>query len=279
MDIHNVLVSRSLSAKASTSDGIPRPDHLSSLEPAHQPIQDRSGEPPPRLVELRKHVTKTDLGMEIGPFHSPICPKREGYNCLSVDILPRDQLLQAYADDLDVIPLLEKVEEVDVLMTSSLLTSMTGYIQGENARVKTTESCLSYLISSHNFEHLPDPICFLDDAAELLTEGGFLTMAIPVGTRCFDCFRPLSTTGQLIDAHRSALVKPSLGAIFDQSANAATYYGGRKIGDRTYDLKQVTVDACGGKIDAPSFDALQFTHEFGHAGGVHSFVSTPIAFC
>jgi len=70
-------------------------------------------------------------------------------------------------------------------------------------------------------------------------------------------------------------MKTTLGAIFDQSASVATHSGGQAIGHRTYDFGQVAVDACGGTIDKSSFDALQFTHEFGHSGGIHSFVFDP----
>ncbi len=266
-DFHRVLLSRALPAAVDGPDAAPAPEPLPS-----------PGVPPTRLDELRKHVSKSALGMEIGPFHRPICPKREGFNCLTVDILPRDQLLQAYAEDKDVIPFQEHIEEVDVLLSSGLFASVAAYTQGQEARVQKAEGSLSYLISSHNFEHLPDPIAFLDDAATLLADGGFLTMAISVGSRCFDCFRPLSTTGQLIDAHTSGRVKTTLGAIFDQSASAATHSGGQTIGDRNYDVAQVAVDACGGMIDESSFGALQFTHEFGHSGGIHSFVFNPYSF-
>jgi hypothetical protein len=216
--------------------------------------------------------------MEIGPFQRPTCPKREGFNCLTVDILPRDQLLEAYADDQNVIPFQDRIEEVDVLLFSGLLASVAAYTQSQDARVKRAEGSLAYLITSHNFEHLPDPIAFLNDAATLLADGAFLSMAIPIGSRCFDCFRPLSTTGQLIDAHTSGRMKTTLGAIFDQSASAATHSGGQAIGHRTYDFGQVAVDACGGTIDETSFGALQFTHEFGHSGGIHSFVFNPYSF-
>ena len=266
-DIHRVLLSSALPAPVGGTEAAPAPEPL--------PLP---GDPPTRLDELRKHVSKSALGMEIGPFHRPICPKREGFNCLTVDILPRDQLLQAYAEDKDVIPFQEHIEEVDVLLFSGLLASVAAYAQGQEARLQSAEGSLSYLISSHNFEHLPDPIAFLDDASTLLAEGGFLTMAIPVGSRCFDCFRPLSTTGQLIDAHASGRVKTTLGAIFDQSTSAATHSGGQTIGDRNYDIAQVAVDACGGIIDESSFGALQFTHEFGHSGGIHSFVFNPYSF-
>ncbi len=266
-DFHRVFLSRSLPAAVGVCGASPCPELLPSP-------RDLST----RLDELRKHVSKTALGMEIGPFHRPTCPKGEGFNCLTVDILPRDQLLQAYADDQDVISLQDRVEEVDVLLTSDLVASLAAYTQSQDARVERAEGCLAYIISSHNYERLPDPIAFLDDAATLLADGAFLTMAIPIGTRCFDCFRPLSTTGQLIDAHASGRVKPTLGAIFDQSASAATHSGGQTIGYRSYGFEQVVVDACGGTIDISSFDALQFTHEFGHSGGVQSFVFNPYSF-
>jgi len=233
---------------------------------------------PPRLEELRRHVRKEALGLEIGPFHRPVCPKREGYNCLSADLMPRQQLLEAYAGDANVMPRQEAVEEVDVLLTGGLLASMEAYCEAPGARVRQAAGSLDYLLSSHNFEHLPDPISFLNDAAVLLAPGGHLTMAIPVGSRCFDCFRPLSSTGQLLDAHQEGRRKTTLGALFDQSASAATHACGRSIEDRTYDINKVAVSACGGSIDAETFAALQFTQEFGHTGEIHSFVFNPYSF-
>jgi hypothetical protein len=82
----------------------------------------------------------------------------------------------------------------------------------------------------------------------------------------------------LIDAHRAGRTKASLGAIFDQSATAATYSSGKTIGSQFYDVDQVEVAACGGTIDGESFDGLQFTSEFGEAGGIHSFVFNPYSF-
>ncbi len=266
-DLQRVLLSRSRQDADGRRESSPGADPLSS--PADVPT---------RLEELRKHVSMAAIGMEIGPFQRPICPKREGFNCLTADIMPRDQLLQAYSDDQDVITLRENVEEVDVLLSAGLLASVVAYAKSQDARLKSAECCLSYLISSHNFEHLPDPIAFLNDAAMLLEDGGFLTLAIPIGTRCFDCFRPLSTTGQLMNAHLSGRVKTSLGAMFDQSASAATFSGGKAIRCRNFDFDQVAVEACGGTIDADAFNALQFTHEFGHAGGIHNFVFNPYSF-
>jgi len=260
-DLHHLLLGRAAASGAEAS--------LAAAAPARMP---------PRMEELRRHVGKEALGLEIGPLHRPVCPKREGFNCLSADILPREQLLQAYADDPEVMPLKEDVEEVDVLVTEGLLAGMQAYCESLQAQAPQAEGSLTYLISSHNLEHLPDPVAFLDDAAVLLAPGGHLTMAIPVGSRCFDCFRPLSSTGQLIDAHQERRKKPTLGALFDHSASVATDAGGRTIGDRTYNIEQVAVSACGGTIDAEACAMLQFTHEFGHSGGIHSFVFNPYSF-
>jgi hypothetical protein len=260
-DLHHLLLGRVAAPEAEASAATAAPTPV-----------------PPRLEELRRHVGKESLGLEIGPLHRPVCPKREGFNCLSADILSREQLLQAYADDPEVLPLKEDVEKVDVLLPDGLLAGMQAYCESPLAQTPQAAGSLAYLISSHNLEHLPDPIAFLDDAAVLLAPGGHLTMAIPVGSRCFDCFRPLSSTGQLIDAHQERRTKPTLGALFDHSASVATYAGGRTIGDRTYDIEEVAVSACGGTIDAAACATLQFTHEFGHSGGIHSFVFNPYSF-
>ena len=50
------------------------------------------------------------IGLEIGPSHSPILPKAEGYNVETLDHLDRNGLKEKYAlHDVDV----EKIEEVN----------------------------------------------------------------------------------------------------------------------------------------------------------------------
>jgi SAM-dependent methyltransferase len=74
------------------------------------------------------------------------------------------------------------------------------------------------IIASHVIEHLVDPIGFFNSAWRLLKEDRRVALAVPDKRLCFDCLRPVSTTGQLIATWRSKRRLHSLASVFDHSA-------------------------------------------------------------
>lgn len=46
-------------------------------------------------------------------------------------------------------------------------------------------------------------------------------MAIPIASRCFDCWRPLTSTGELFDAYLHRRSQPSPGAVLDHNLQHA----------------------------------------------------------
>jgi SAM-dependent methyltransferase len=146
-----------------------------------------------RREQILKHVDKDKKGLEIGPWFAPLAPKREGYNCLSLDVFDAQTLREKAEQDLNIpkssIPL---IEEVDILGTA---TDLEDAIAARDA-----VGTFDYIISSHNFEHLPNPIKFLRGCEKALKPGAYLSMAVPDKRACFDYFRPISTLGALIEA-------------------------------------------------------------------------------
>lgn len=61
-----------------------------------------------------------------------------------------------------------------------------------------------WIVSSHNFEHLPDPIRFLRDCEGLLKPGSFVGMIIPDKRQCFGRFRPTTNIADLVRAHHNS---------------------------------------------------------------------------
>ncbi len=59
---------------------------------------------------------------------------------------------------------------------------------------------LNWIVSSHNFEHLPNPLSFLQDCGDLLTDDGLLMMVIPDQRFIYDRFHPHTTTAQILRA-------------------------------------------------------------------------------
>ena len=166
-----------------------------------------------RIAEIRGSKLPTQLGLEVGPYFAPIFPKLEGWNVRTMDVFSTEQLRANAAFDPAIPDGGVRIEEVDYIFEGSLYEAVT--LQGK-------DSAFDYIVSSHNFEHQPNPIRFLADASRLLCDDGVLTMAIPIGTKCFDKLRNLSSTGQLLDAYFNNQAHPTPGQIFDSVLNHAT---------------------------------------------------------
>ena len=164
-----------------------------------------------RLNHLRRYHSTHSKILEIGPYFNPIFPKREFKNVYSLDVFSRENLINNAKKDKNVPPeKIKDIEEVDFLWAGSLANSIK--IKGQK---------FGLIVSSHNFEHQPNPIKFLLDSERLLDKDGVLTMAIPIATRCFDVLRPLTTTGNWLDRMRSR--RPTGGVVFDCMRNLAEH--------------------------------------------------------
>ena len=156
-------------------------------------------------------------GIEVAPFFAPLAPKREGYNCLVLDVFDKQVLLACGEDDPNV-PAegLANIEAVDFVGSATEIAELVPLCD---------HGSFDYIVSSHNFEHLPNPIRFLQGCAKVLKTGGILSMAIPDGRACFDCFRPYTTLGEWLTPYRSGAAKPSAVQIFEFQASSARICG------------------------------------------------------
>lgn len=193
-----------------------------------------------RIELLQAGLQKDWLGLEIGPLHNPICAKRDGWKILTMDVLPTSMIKSQYQDDpgVDV----DLIEEVDIIFSGSLFKSLESYGHYCNEDFLDGSNCLDYIVSSHNFEHQPNPIQFLVDCQNALRNNGILSMAIPIGSRCFDCWRPLTTCGEWIDAFYAQREAPSYGNIADSFVNYATLPGKGDITGESYSLEQIELN-------------------------------------
>src|SRR5271156_5510936 len=107
-----------------------------------------------RREQILKHVTKDKKGIEIGPWFRPLAPKREGYNSLSFDVFDMEALRKkAEQDPATPNGSVSLIEEVDILGSATDLEDAVA--------ARGTLGTFDYIISSHNFEHLSNPIKFL----------------------------------------------------------------------------------------------------------------------
>ena len=237
-----------------------------------------------RVQELRKGISKQDIGLEVGPFFRPICPKKEGFQVVTLDVFSREELIEKYAKDPNVYPYFDDIEKVDIVSSKCLLEAVSS--SGIYKLQPSVSKIFDYIITSHHFEHLANPVQFLRDAEKLLKEQGSLTMAIPIHTRCFDLYKPLSSTGKLIDAYINKQTSPSLGTVFNHLTLGAHKKDGLPIGSPNQcnkDLKLIWDELETFQTD-PNFSKEAWFKQLAsnHSNGyidAHCNFFNPISFC
>ena len=105
------------------------------------------------------------------------------------------------------------IEHVDIVGSATEISSLIPVFE---------HGTFDYILSSHNFEHLPNPIKFLQGCQKLLKPGGVLSMAVPDKRACFDLFRPHTTVIDWLVAYRADRSRPSPEQIFQSSAYCST---------------------------------------------------------
>lgn len=150
-----------------------------------------TSEPATREAILLQGIDRRAMGLEIGPSHCPVAPRRAGFNVRVLDHLDAAGLRAKYADhgvDIDAI------EEVDYVWSGQPLEELVG------------DERFAWIIASHVIEHVPDLVGFLNSCDRILAPGGLLSLAIPDKRYCFDCRRENSALGRVIDV---SLAKPT----------------------------------------------------------------------
>jgi predicted SAM-dependent methyltransferase len=162
-----------------------------------------------RQEKVMAGLNRESLGLEIGPSHNPIAPKRDGYNVHILDHLDRAALRNKYADHGQYGVNIENIEEVDFVWQGQPLSKLIGQT-----------NCYDWIIVSHVIEHVPDLITFFQQCEVLLKAEGRLSLVIPDKRYCFDHLNPYSSTGEFLDAFEAKRARPSVGKVFDHFANA-----------------------------------------------------------
>ncbi|MES2888469.1 MAG: class I SAM-dependent methyltransferase [Pseudomonadota bacterium] len=161
-----------------------------------------------RKEKILQHVRRDGIGIEVGPSHNPIAPKREGFRVHVIDHASREELIAKYADHGVH---LDNIEEVDFVWKGQSYAELTGQ-----------HHFYDWIISSHTIEHSPDLIGFLNDCSRVLKDDGVLTLAIPDKRYCFDCFRPITGLARVIDAHVAKASIHSAGSVAEYFLNVVS---------------------------------------------------------
>jgi SAM-dependent methyltransferase len=163
-----------------------------------------------RRQRILQFITKEQVGIEVGPWFAPIAPKKEGYNCWALDLFDAATLRRrAQSDPTAIKERIPEIEEVDLIGSATSIADLVA----ERGALGTFD----YIISSHNFEHLPDPIRFLQGCEKVLKRGGIVSMAIPDRRTCYDYFRPHTTLSAWLEAYFECRVRPTFTQVFEQN--------------------------------------------------------------
>jgi len=169
----------------------------------------------PRQEELLADAAPGWRIIEIGPSHAPVAPRSAGWDTTVVDHADQQGLVAKYRDDATVD--VTRIEPVDHVWNEGPLDALVP---------QDRHGTYDLLIASHVIEHFPDPVGVLLAAERLLRpDGGLISLAVPDKRSCFDFFRPPTTTGKLLAAHRDGRVRHAAADIFDNRAYLAELDG------------------------------------------------------
>ena len=158
-----------------------------------------------RNARILKHIDARGQGVEIGPCHNPVAPKREGFKVEVIDHLDREGLIDKYSGQRIKTG---NIEEVDYVWRGETYAELTGRRQ-----------YYDWIIASHVIEHTPDLVAFICQCAEILTQTGVLSLVIPDKRYCFDKFRPVTSLAHVIDRHRTGADQHTPGSVAEYYLN------------------------------------------------------------
>ena len=184
------------------------PPRIPALAPMAHPSTNAATPSTLNRIDKALHlVNRQGRGLEIGPSHNPIAPKRLGFNVHILDHATAAELRVKYADD----PVnLNNIEEVDFVWRGEPLSELIGQ-----------DHCYDWIVTSHVIEHVTDLVSFLQQCEKLLAAGGVLSLVVPDKRYCFDYYRWPSSTGDALQAFTEQRVRHSPGNIFDHFASAS----------------------------------------------------------
>ncbi len=140
-----------------------------------------------RRQKILHRLKRDGYGLEIGPSHRPIAPKKEGYKVHIIDHASQKDLVEKYTPHKVNI---DNIEEVDFVWSGQPYDVLTG-----------KRKFYDWIIAAHVIEHTPDLIGFLKECDSVLKDDGVLSLAVPDKRYCFDHFRPTTGLAKIIDNH------------------------------------------------------------------------------
>lgn len=141
-------------------------------------------------------------GAELGPLNLPITSKRK-CNVLYVDHLDTDGLKKKY-------PTVQGIVEIDRPM-----------VNGSIKETLINDAPLDYLVASQVFEHVANPIRWLQEVATVLRPGGLLALSLPDRRMTFDLLREETQAADMVAAYLEGAAVPNIRCVYDHHSLAS----------------------------------------------------------
>jgi SAM-dependent methyltransferase len=237
-----------------------KPGPVHTQEPAEAEFEAGPAAPgaPDRREQLLSLFDTRGHGLEIGAGFNPLLPKSEGYDIKVLDHASQEDLRHKYeGSGVD----LARIEPVDYVSSGGSLIATIG-----------REACFDYIVGSHVIEHSVDLLGLLIDCQRLLKAGGVVALAVPDKRFSFDVLRPVSSTGDVLQAHVEGRTRHSLGALFDEVA-----YNSLRGGALAWPPDAGGPLAFAGSLEA-AYDIFEKSRREGTFHDIHAWQFTPSSF-
>jgi hypothetical protein len=139
-------------------------------------------------------VPKDKMILEIGPLAFPCMPVGKK-NVHTVDYFSKEELKKNYAND----------PNVDI----NKICDVTYVLKDKIKYTDIIPNIFDYCFSSHNIEHVPCLITFLNNISSILKDNSYFFLCIPDYRYCFDHFRNPSNIFEILDSYYNNQDKPS----------------------------------------------------------------------
>ncbi|WP_028651661.1 class I SAM-dependent methyltransferase [Nocardioides halotolerans] len=162
----------------------------------------------------RMHDFGSGHGLEIGPLDRPMV-REERADVSYLDVVSRDALQEHYAEGHGVV--VDNIPDIDYVL-----------IQPDGRTLSIADAAApgapyDWVVASHVIEHVPDVVGWLTDLAEITVDDGVLALIVPDQRFSFDVHRPLTTVGQMLQAHADGDKRPSVRAVYDHFSATLDY--------------------------------------------------------
>lgn len=188
--------------------------------------------------------------LEVGKLCFPIFE-----NSKNIDVFSKEELIENYSNDTNVN--VEKMCDVDYL------------IKDNNWLV---DDKFNYIVSSHNIEHSPCLVSFINNIDKCMEDDGFAFLVIPDFRYCFDANKSPSSLVDVLDSYYTKRSVPGLKSVVEHKLlsthnNHIQHWSG---GDKENNSKF--------EFDIDSLKEIIKNTDFNAYNDVHCWMFTPESF-